>query len=360
MARAAYATARFDALLAARNQLTSLRPRPGATARDCYRIVNHESGDAAEVHLYDEIGFWGVTAGQFVDEIKAITAPRIALHINSPGGDVFDAVAIHSCLRAHPAAVDVYIDGLAASAASFIAQAGDTVSIARNAMMMIHEAAGLCWGNKRDMRKLGDLLDQLDGNIADMYSVRAGGTVEAWLAAMDAETWYTGAEAVAAGLADEVTGADPEPGPGDVMDRTWDLSIFTYAGRDKAPAPTSGERPFANGGPVEPGTVWVEPGPPGLTIPSVRTAPAAALVDRDAVARSLASQAPAEPAPAPTEPPTDVAPAAAEPDGDEGPADDPIGGPGPVPDGEWNALVAQISTPSAVDGALARLREALL
>jgi ATP-dependent protease ClpP protease subunit len=185
--------------------------------RNWYRIRNAAgaAGDTAEVYLYDEISLWGVTAAAFVDELRAITAPNIALHINSPGGDVFDGLAIHACLQAHPATVTTHVDGLAASAASFIAQAGDQVLIARNAVMMIHDAAGLCWGNAGDMRELADLLDKLSDNIADVYAARAGGTVADWRARMRAETWYTGAEAVDAGLADALSNADSGSGPTD-------------------------------------------------------------------------------------------------------------------------------------------------
>lgn len=169
-----------------------------------YRIENLAGADSARIYLYDEIGLWGITAADFVRELEAIDAERIDLHINSPGGDVFDGVAIYNALRNHSSTVVTYIDGLAASAASFIAQAGTPVRVARNATMMIHDASGLCYGNAEDMLAMAELLEAASDNIADIYAQRSG-TVKQWRKAMRAETWYNnGAEAVEAGLADEV------------------------------------------------------------------------------------------------------------------------------------------------------------
>lgn len=234
---------RIQALLAeaARLRPVNRRPQP-RQGGSWYRIDNH-AADTAEILVYDEIGYGGVAAQQFAEDLRSVTAPSIKVRINSPGGDVFDGLAIYNSLRSHPAQVTTYVEGLAASAASFIAQAGDRVICARNAMVMVHDAAGLCIGNAADMRELAGLLDQVSDNIADIYAQRAGGTVADWRERMLAETWYTGAEAVEAGLADEVDGADdeatPEPaGPEALMARSWDLTIFTYAGRDAAPAPS--------------------------------------------------------------------------------------------------------------------------
>src|SRR5262245_8969950 len=197
-------------------KLKTARPvaklRQGRT--DWYRITN--KADAAEVYIYDEIGYWGTTAKDFVDELHAVTAPRIDLHINSPGGDVFDGVAIYQALKDHPAEVISQVDSLAASAASFIAMAGPRIVMTRNATMIIHDAFGIGIGNAADMRDRADRLDKVSENIADIYFQRAGGTVTAWRDAMRAETWYSADEAVAAGLADEVKGQ------GDA-ENSWDL-----------------------------------------------------------------------------------------------------------------------------------------
>lgn len=192
----------------------TLRSLPFADLRGARRAgadelrVTNAKADEAEIYLYGEIGFWGVTAADFQRELALVTAKHINLHVNSPGGEVFDGIAIYTLLREHEASVTTYIDGLAASAASFIALAGDRVVIAKSAHMMIHEAMGLAWGYASDLRRQADVLDRLTESIAEIYEDRAGGTVSQWRAAMAEETWYTAAEAVAAGLADEVSGED--------------------------------------------------------------------------------------------------------------------------------------------------------
>lgn len=203
---------------------------------DWFRIEN-ATAEEATVYIYDEIGFWGTTAQGFVDQLNAITAPKLAIRINSPGGEVFDGVAIHSALMASKAHVTCYIDGIAASAASFIAMAGDRIVMARHATMMIHDASGMCWGNPADMAAMGALLDKLSNNIADMYSLQAGGTVEEWRARMSAETWYTGQEALAAGLVDEITSPDEEEAPPSDTANRLSLAAFNFSGRAAAPAP---------------------------------------------------------------------------------------------------------------------------
>lgn len=182
--------------------------RPAQAKVGHWYEIKNIAADVAEVAIYDEIGFWGVTASDFVRDIQGVTAKSLTLHINSPGGDVFDGIAILNALRQHPATVNVVVDGLAASAASFIAMAGDTVAMAPNAMLMIHEASGLVIGNAQDMRELADLLDKTSSNIASVYAQRAGGDPETWRTAMRAETWYSDQEAVDAHLADQILGAD--------------------------------------------------------------------------------------------------------------------------------------------------------
>lgn len=202
--------------------------RQGRT--DWYRIED-KGNSAAEVFIYDEIGYFGVTAKDFVNDLGKVNAKNLTVRVNSPGGDVFDGLAIYNAIKQHPANTTVIIDALAASAASFIAQAGDRVIMTRNSQMMIHDAMGLCVGNAADMTQMVDLLDKNSNNIADIYAQRAGGTVEEWRSRMQAETWYSANEAVAAGLADEVLGDSQE------STDSWDLSIFNYAGRDVAPEP---------------------------------------------------------------------------------------------------------------------------
>ena len=171
--------------------------------RSWYEIRN-KSDDEADVYIMDEIGFWGITASEFVRELNRLDASLINLYLNSPGGEVFDGMAIYNALKNHKATVNVFIEGLAASAASFIAEAGDRIVIEKAAAMMIHDPYGLVIGNATDMRKMGDALDGIADTIAGIYSDRAGDEVADWRGRMLDETWYNGEQAVEAGLADEM------------------------------------------------------------------------------------------------------------------------------------------------------------
>lgn len=171
-----------------------------------YRI-QAKSEDESDIYIYDEIGFWGITASDFVQDLQAISAKTINLHLNSPGGEVFDGIAIYNALKSHSATVNVTIDALAASIASVISQAGDKISIAKAASVMIHEPAGMAWGDAATMRKLAEELDLIGDTISEIYSDRAGGEPSEWRARMESETWYRGQAAVDAGLADEVSGS---------------------------------------------------------------------------------------------------------------------------------------------------------
>lgn len=196
---------------AARAKARPAQQRPAG--RSWYRITNATGDTPASVWLYDMIGEWGVTAADFASELKAVTAPVINLHISCEGGEVFDGIAIYTNLVQHPARVTAHVDGLAASAASFIAQAADWRIMAARARMMIHNANGLTLGDPDDHREMTDLLDDLSDNIADIYADRAGGTREAWRAAMRRPgTWYTAQAAVDAGLADAVAAPTCQPG----------------------------------------------------------------------------------------------------------------------------------------------------
>lgn len=195
------------------------------------------AGGVASLHLYGAIGgFWGeVEAATIVPAIRDLDAATLDVYINSPGGDVFDGIAIRNAIIQSSAHVVTHVDGLAASAASFIATAGDEVVMGDNAQMMIHEAWTIVAGNADDLRAESDTLDRISANIAAMYAAKAGGDPETWRDLMRAETWYTGSEAVDAGLADRVAGAEA-PADAEVAAQ-FDLSMFAHAGRQLAPAP---------------------------------------------------------------------------------------------------------------------------
>ncbi len=183
------------------------------------RFDIHAVDDTTEIDLYDEIGFWGVTAKDFRNQIRQINSSSIRLRINSPGGDVFDGIAMFNDLLDHPADVHVEITGLAASAASIVAMAGDSVSMAFNSFLMIHNAWSIVIGDRNDMRSFADVLDGIDGALADTYAERATVDRNEIVAMMDAETWLTAEAAVNAGFADQ--SGDDE----DVTAR-FDLSTF--------------------------------------------------------------------------------------------------------------------------------------
>jgi ATP-dependent protease ClpP protease subunit len=208
------------------------------TRQPWYQIRNAAKGDdgPAEVLIYDEIDSWfGVSAEALARDIAALDDDRaLNVRINSPGGNIFDGVAILNALRGHPGKVTTIVDGLAASAASFIAMGGDEIVMNRDAEMMVHKGHGLVMGGADDMRKQAELIDRLNEKIAGIYADKAGGSVADWLAIMDAETWYSADEAVSAGLATRVDAA-----AGDRADvaAKFDLSMFHHAGRAHAPAP---------------------------------------------------------------------------------------------------------------------------
>jgi ATP-dependent protease ClpP protease subunit len=184
---------------------TAWRAVSGTRVEDspCFKVVN---ADVPKLYVFGVIGGYDNDSSDFVQAVHGIDAKAIDMHVNSPGGFVYDGVAMYEALKAHPATVNVHIDGLAASAASFLAQAGDTIDIAQAGRVMIHDAQGVGIGSPAEMRECADLLDAVSNDISGIYAARAGGKPAAWRSAMTATTWYSASEAVDAGLADRVTG----------------------------------------------------------------------------------------------------------------------------------------------------------
>lgn len=203
-----------------------------------YRMEATEGADTAEIFIYEAIGGWfGIEASEFVKDLSNITASNITLRVNSPGGDVYDGVAIMNALKRHKAKITVTVDGLAASAASFLIQAADEIQMGKGAELMIHDASTIMWGDAAFARETADFLDRISNTIASVYADRAGGTQEEWRDRMITETWYTAEEAVTAGLADSVVGTDTTAKAAEDLKNHTDFSIFAYAGRRAAPAP---------------------------------------------------------------------------------------------------------------------------
>lgn len=217
-----------------RNRLLQLladnRQAPGRR----FEVVAKEDEDEATVYLYDAIvddelmaEYWGgVAAAPFVKALHAITAKTIHLRINCPGGSVFAARAIEQALREHSSRVIAHIDGVAASAASFVMMGADEIVIAPGGMVMIHKGWTIAWGNADELRKVVDLLDKFDGTILDTYQARTKqdrDQLADWLAA---ETWFTSEEAVEHGFADRVADSSVRGDDGMQNAVRWNLSAY--------------------------------------------------------------------------------------------------------------------------------------
>lgn len=181
--------------------------RDAAIARLAARIQASADGPSV-MHLYDEIGYFGVWPADVAAALSDIKGD-VEVRLNSPGGSVFDGITIYNTLKDHPGQVGVVVDGLAASAASFVAMAADPgkLEIQPNGTVMIHKAWGACVGDDADMLATASVLVQQTANIADIYAGRGGRTAAEYLELMAAETWAVGQEAVDLGLADRVRDA---------------------------------------------------------------------------------------------------------------------------------------------------------
>lgn len=231
-----------------------------------FRVQNvTDDPTAMDVYIYDEIGgSFGVDANELVQEINASTADAIDVHINSPGGDLFDSISIYNALYKHPANVTVYVDSLAASGASIITMSGDKRVMMPGSQLMIHDALAVLVGNAADFRSMATFLDRQSDNIADIYSMRAGGKPEEHRTRMLAETWMFASESVEMGYADEVytrpadASEEDDTVPADATNQAPDVLQeqdlvdlfnlmtkrhnmrnrgFKYPGREAAPAP---------------------------------------------------------------------------------------------------------------------------
>jgi ATP-dependent protease ClpP protease subunit len=310
--------------------------------RDGFEIRN-AAADEAELLIYDEIdSWWGVAAADVIAVLATITAPRLRVRVNSPGGSVFEGLAIANALRSHPADVTVQVDGLAASIASVIALAGNRLVMMPNSMLMIHDASGLCYGDATDMQQMADVLDKISNNIAGAYAAKAGGTAADWRGTMRAETWYLPDEAVEAGLADEAVpaaAAAPEPDADDALHTKWDLAAYGYAGPKQPEGPKPGPSPAK--------AALDEPGQPPTLVISI-----ADVLDDDVIARLRAAvQAPADVSAEPSgtgldETAADPAalPVAAEPAAPTDQAPEPTAA---EPDDGWDAIITGLITPES-------------
>ena len=196
------------------------------------RPETRTEGSVATLRLYDPIDswgeYWGISAKEFTTALDELpdTITEIEVLINSPGGEVWEALAILNSLRRHKARVVAVVEGIAASSASFIAAGVDELRIMENAQFFIHKAWGMCVGNEHDMAKYATDLAHEDRNIASIYASKAGRNADQWLAEMSEETWFSADEAVTAGLADSVIRARESAAAQNALNR-FDLSALS-------------------------------------------------------------------------------------------------------------------------------------
>lgn len=194
-----------------------------------YTINAQAENDSAEILLYSEIGqsFWfdTIDAKTFVEELDKLDVGNILLRINSPGGAVFDGVAMYNALLHHRARVTSVIEGFAASIASIVMLAGDEVQVSHNAMVMIHNPWTFAGGDAAELRHTAGVLDKIRGTLIDTYHRKTGQSVEEIGAALDEERWFNAAEAVDFGLADSIVGEEVDTGKARAM-ATFDARIL--------------------------------------------------------------------------------------------------------------------------------------
>ncbi|RMX06720.1 Clp protease ClpP [Corticibacter populi] len=205
---------------ATRGQIQSF-VSPSALARWAPGI-HAAAGDSADntISILDVIGedWWtgeGVTSKRIAGALRAIGERDVIVNINSPGGDMFEGVAIYNMLREHAGRVTVNILGLAASAASIIAMAGDEIRIGRPSFLMIHNCWCLAAGNRHDFAELSEQMEPFDAAMADVYQARTSIDLQRIQTLMDKESWIGGSAAVADGWADALLGDDAIASDGD-------------------------------------------------------------------------------------------------------------------------------------------------
>ena len=169
-----------------------------------YNIQN-KAGETADIYIFDEIGTYGVTAQDFISEIKGLKDMPINLRINSLGGDVFDGMAMYNVIKRREAKTTVYIEGIAASIATIIALGADEVIMAENSLFMIHNAWGGTSGEAKDMRKTAETLDKITSELTDIYVKKTGLSYDALAEMMDEESWLNAQEAFDLGFIDTIS-----------------------------------------------------------------------------------------------------------------------------------------------------------
>lgn len=185
-----------------------------------YNFARNENG--AEILLYDAIGREGVSSKKFINDLASLKGERVTVRVNSPGGDVFEGLAIYNALKGHDGAVRVVVDALAASAASLVTMAGSEILMAKNAMMMIHDPFTLTIGAADDHRRQADLLDQVAEPLVMAYAEQTGASQGRLREMMQAETWMDAPTALRLGFVNEVVSPENRP----EVAAAFDLSVY--------------------------------------------------------------------------------------------------------------------------------------
>lgn len=211
-----------------------------ADNRGIGRFSAETNGDEATIYVYDVIvseDYWGgVSAKKFVEELNKLDASTIHLRINSPGGDVFAARSMEQAIREHKSNIIAHIDGYAASAASYVALAADSVLINEGGFFMIHKAWTLAWGNADDLLKTAELLEKIDQSLVNTYVKETRQETDQIAQWMKDETWFSAQEAVDYGFADAIS-ADGSAS----NQATWNLAAYAHAPSDYQPSPIEKE-----------------------------------------------------------------------------------------------------------------------
>lgn len=201
-----------------------------------FRASMNAAGDTFEFWLYDMIDDWfGITAGDVVTALMQADGRDVVMHVNSPGGMVTEGIAIYNTMRGYEGKITARVEGMAASAASFIVMAANEIEVEPTGMFMIHDAWDVSVGPADEHRRTADLLDKASDNIARIYQTRAGGEQTEWRGLMKEETWYVGEEAVTAGLADRVTEASTAKDSTDRWSGVFSASAAIRAQQQPAP-----------------------------------------------------------------------------------------------------------------------------
>jgi ATP-dependent Clp protease protease subunit len=226
--------------------------RENATRNEAPAPLRSVAGEeAVDIYVYDVVDpYWGASANALIQALTAAGGQPVCLHINSPGGDVFEARAMAAAVAAYPGPVEACIDGICASAATYLALAAKNVCMVEGALLMVHNSWTLAYGNKADLTSTADLLDKIDGTIAADYMRKTKASAEQVKAWMDAETWFTAQEAQAAGFIDAI---EPNTQAGDATEDAaqasaarWNLSAYANAPKPATPAAPAAPLPDIN------------------------------------------------------------------------------------------------------------------